>query len=135
MPRYWSRHDEAQYKAILRSCRSGAKTCRRIAAATVNKRRAREGLGAVVPMATQGFKDGRKSWIVVKPKYGPPMRVTHEVLAELGALPPPVPPPSTRKCVAWRYVAGGRKCALFSDETGFRTAKPPARPLDAVFGG
>jgi hypothetical protein len=40
----WKKRDERQYRAILRNCRRGAKTCKRIAAATVNKRR---GLGAL----------------------------------------------------------------------------------------
>mgnify|MGYP001459812358 CR=1 FL=1 len=40
----WNARDERQYRAIVKNCRSGLKTCKRIAAATVNKRRAR-GLG------------------------------------------------------------------------------------------
>ncbi len=79
---------------------------------------------------TRGFKEGNRSWIDVMPPGGPRMRVTHEVL---GSIPPPVPPAARRKCIAWRYVGTGRRCALFADETGFRTAKPPAikpsRPL------
>lgn len=52
MPRTaWSAKDERQYEAIKRSCTRGSKhkkgrspaTCTRIAAATVNKQRAREG--------------------------------------------------------------------------------------------
>jgi hypothetical protein len=44
MPRgAWSKKDERQYKAILKSCRKGKRVCRRIAAAVVNKRRANEG--------------------------------------------------------------------------------------------
>ena len=44
----WSARDERQYAAIKESCRTGRKkrsmkTCTRIAAATVNKRRAEEG--------------------------------------------------------------------------------------------
>lgn len=49
MPSYWSPTDERQYKHIVKSCRSRDKrrsvsTCKRIAAATVNKHR---GLGLV----------------------------------------------------------------------------------------
>ena len=47
MPAYWSDKDERQYEAIRASClaRDGRKTraCKRIAAATVNKQRRREG--------------------------------------------------------------------------------------------
>jgi len=48
MPAAWAKKDERQYKAILKSCRSSdrrrsPKTCKRIAAATVNKRRRVEG--------------------------------------------------------------------------------------------
>jgi len=45
MPAAWSRKDERQYKAIVKSCvrRRGVKVCKRIAAATVNKRRRAEG--------------------------------------------------------------------------------------------
>jgi hypothetical protein len=44
----WSVKDERQYKHILKSCRTGRKrralsTCKRIAAATVNKQRRRGG--------------------------------------------------------------------------------------------
>lgn len=42
----WSKKDERQYKAIVTSCASRGRaksTCTRIAAATVNKRRVREG--------------------------------------------------------------------------------------------
>ena len=47
MPRAaWSRKDERQYKHIRQSCmlrRRSMRTCTRIAAATVNKQRSREG--------------------------------------------------------------------------------------------
>jgi rubrerythrin len=48
MPAAWSRKDERQYEHILRSCRRtdrrrSPKTCKRIAAATVNKQRRAEG--------------------------------------------------------------------------------------------
>lgn len=49
MPAYWSDKDERQYEKILESCkkrrrgRGKTKTCKRIAAATVNKQRSREG--------------------------------------------------------------------------------------------
>lgn len=48
MPAAWNRHDERQFKAILSSCKTGrkrrsTKTCKRIAGATVNKRRRLEG--------------------------------------------------------------------------------------------
>jgi hypothetical protein len=44
----WNTRDERQYRAIVKNCRSGLKTCKRIAAATVNKRRSRglSGLGS-----------------------------------------------------------------------------------------
>ncbi len=44
MPRSWSAKDERQYKHIVRSCRKRRKalsTCKSIAAATVNKARAK----------------------------------------------------------------------------------------------
>lgn len=43
MPKAWSAKDERQYKHILKSCKHGEKTCKRIAAATVNKTRAKQG--------------------------------------------------------------------------------------------
>ncbi len=47
----WSKRDERQYRKILASClsRDGRKTraCRRMAAATVNKQRCREGRAKV----------------------------------------------------------------------------------------
>lgn len=48
MPAAWSRKDERMYQSIVQSCTQGrrrrsAKTCKRIAAATVNKLRSREG--------------------------------------------------------------------------------------------
>jgi hypothetical protein len=44
MPRAtWTAKDERQYKAIVKNCTKTKKVCRRIAAATVNKRRALEG--------------------------------------------------------------------------------------------
>jgi hypothetical protein len=48
MPAAWSAKDERQYKHILQSCRTGDKrhslrTCKRMAAATVNQQRRREG--------------------------------------------------------------------------------------------
>lgn len=48
MPAAWSAKDERQYKHILGSCRRtdrrrSLRTCKRIAAATVNKQRRREG--------------------------------------------------------------------------------------------
>jgi hypothetical protein len=48
MPVAWSVKDERQYKHILSSCkrtdrRRSLRTCKRIAAATVNKQRRREG--------------------------------------------------------------------------------------------
>lgn len=47
MPASWSRKDERQYGHIVQSCRAGSrkslKTCKRIGAATVNKRRSAEG--------------------------------------------------------------------------------------------
>jgi len=43
MPAAWSKHDERQYKAIVKSCSKSKRTCKRIAAATVNKRRRIEG--------------------------------------------------------------------------------------------
>lgn len=45
MPAAWSPKDERQYKHIVASCRRkrGAATCKRIAAATVNKQRRTEG--------------------------------------------------------------------------------------------
>jgi hypothetical protein len=53
MPAAWSKHDERQYKAIVKNCSRSKRTCKRIAAATVNKRRRIEGhtlsgLGAYV---------------------------------------------------------------------------------------
>ena len=61
MPAAWTKRDERQYEAIQHSCRKGSArkkgrspaTCTRIAAATVNKQRAREGRtlsgGAAMP--------------------------------------------------------------------------------------
>lgn len=46
MPAAWSKKDERQYRHIVDSClgrRRSEKTCKRIAAATVNKQRRREG--------------------------------------------------------------------------------------------
>ena len=43
MPVAWSPKDERQYKAIVRNCSRSRKICKRIAAATVNKRRRIEG--------------------------------------------------------------------------------------------
>jgi hypothetical protein len=54
VPASWSRKDERQYEHIVSSCTRPRKTCKRIAAATVNKRRSNEGrtLGLVVPAMT-----------------------------------------------------------------------------------
>jgi hypothetical protein len=90
MPSAWSRKDERQYRHILSSCGTSSR-CRRIAAATVNKRRRAEGRAlsgfgrffAPEALATEGFRQGRKSWILVKPHLGPKMRITHEVLEGL----------------------------------------------------
>lgn len=56
MPAAWSQRDERQYGHILKSCRRtdrrrSMKTCKRIAATTVNKQRGREGrtLSGLVP--------------------------------------------------------------------------------------
>jgi len=95
MPAYWSRKDERQYQHILRSCRGrrgGDKRCRRIAAATVNKRRRYEGrtlsgFAAVTPLRTRGFKDGRHAWVDIVPTFGPPMRITHTIGADLSRRP------------------------------------------------
>ena len=73
---------------------------------------------------TRGFKDGKRSWIDVMPGGGPKMRITHEILEGLSSTPPPAPS-ARRKCIAWRYVGSSRRCAIFADETGFRTAKAP----------
>lgn len=48
MPAYWTPKQERQYKHIVKSCRArdkrkSIKTCKRIAAATVNKSRGRRG--------------------------------------------------------------------------------------------
>ena len=47
MPAAWSRKDERQYKHVLQSCkqrgRYGLQRCKRVAGATVNKQRRREG--------------------------------------------------------------------------------------------
>lgn len=46
MPKAWSKKDERQYKHIVKSCsgrRKPSKSCKRIAAATVNKQRCKEG--------------------------------------------------------------------------------------------
>ena len=43
MPRAWSKKDERMYEHILDSCRGSERTCKRIAAATVNKKRRLEG--------------------------------------------------------------------------------------------
>jgi hypothetical protein len=46
MPESWSKKDERQYEHIKKSAKSGgrsAKTAKRIAAATVNKQRSKEG--------------------------------------------------------------------------------------------
>jgi hypothetical protein len=48
VPAAWSKKDERQYKHVLQSCRRtdkrrSLKTCKRIAASTVNKQRRREG--------------------------------------------------------------------------------------------
>lgn len=42
MPAAWSRKDERQYEHIVSGCTRSRKVCKRIAAATVNKRRAAE---------------------------------------------------------------------------------------------
>jgi len=41
------------------------------------------GLAAVEPLWTQGYKDGRHSWIDVRPPRGPAMRITHTIGADL----------------------------------------------------
>lgn len=46
MPKAWSKKDERQYKHIVKSCSKGkkpSKSCKRIAAATVNTQRCKEG--------------------------------------------------------------------------------------------
>lgn len=45
------------------------------------------GLATIEPMWTQGFKDGRHSWIDVRPRMGPPMRITHTIGANLARRP------------------------------------------------
>jgi hypothetical protein len=45
VPASWSRKDERQYEHIVSSCTRPSKICKRIAAATVNKRRSTEGRG------------------------------------------------------------------------------------------
>jgi hypothetical protein len=61
----------------------------------VNKQRRTEGralsgfarLFAPEALETRGFKQGRRSWIDVKPRRGPRMRITHEVLEGLSGSP------------------------------------------------
>ena len=43
MPAAWSKKDERMYEHIVKSCSRSKKVCKRIAAATVNKQRGKEG--------------------------------------------------------------------------------------------
>jgi len=65
MPAAWSKKDERQYGHILSSCRGGKKRCKRIAAATVNKRRRREGrtLDGLVD-AEERSRENPKSFLI-----------------------------------------------------------------------
>lgn len=62
MPAAWSRKDERQYEHIVSSCTRSKKTCKRVAAATVNKRRSAEGrtLSAVVVPALDASQSRRR---------------------------------------------------------------------------
>ena len=68
MPRgAWSKKDERQYAHILTSCASrgrGLQTCKRIAAATVNKRRSAEGrtLGGLEGAALEHEANARRAY-------------------------------------------------------------------------
>lgn len=55
MPAAWSKKDERQYRHIVSSCTRSDRECKRIAAATVNKRRRRES------RTLEGLDDGRPS--------------------------------------------------------------------------
>lgn len=66
MPAAWSKKDERQYKHILQSCqrtdrRRSLKTCKRIAASTVNKQRSQEGrtLTGLGEAPSQSWEDVR----------------------------------------------------------------------------
>jgi hypothetical protein len=54
----WKPRDERQYRAIVKNCRSGLKTCKRIAAATVNKRRGR-GLSGLEGTSGEHLREAR----------------------------------------------------------------------------
>jgi LPXTG-motif cell wall-anchored protein len=43
------------------------------------------GTGAVEPMESKAYKDGRFSWIDVYPRGGRPMRITHQIFGTQGA--------------------------------------------------
>jgi hypothetical protein len=64
MPSYWSPKDERQYKHIVKSChardkRRSVSTCKRIAAATVNKHRDLDGLSLGAPKFHVEFRSSR----------------------------------------------------------------------------
>lgn len=77
MPAAWSRKDERQYEHILSSCRQGdrrrsLRTCKRMAAATVNKQRRREGrtlggLGEAPPEVWRDVRVDRMSSVCMTP--------------------------------------------------------------------
>lgn len=67
MPTYWSKKDERQYQAIKKSCLSRdarkTKVCTRMAAATVNKQRRKEG------RTLSGIPEKKKYSLVYNWKY------------------------------------------------------------------
>lgn len=89
--RAWSKKDERQYAHILTSCRArgrGLQTCKRIAAATVNKRRSAEGrtLGGLEGAAIEHEARARDLHRVALTRLGKTFPVTCARL--LAALPP-----------------------------------------------
>ena len=63
MPSAWSKKDERQYEHIVAGCTRPKKVCKRIAAATVNKRRRLEG------RTLNGFSTDAKEAIQRNPDY------------------------------------------------------------------
>lgn len=76
MPRgAWTKKDERKYEAIFESCRFGSrpraeKTCKRIAAATVNRDRALRGLAAPEGLQVREIDTGAKNYFRFEAELG-----------------------------------------------------------------